>query len=547
MLGLLWVMFRLGPSMSAVDLVQWALLIALLTVVGSISQFGIKPGYMQEVTDRGAEHRHAALRISLLAVGTSGLLAGALVAAILYFLWMLGEWHNLAVLSWLPLYGLLGNVGMMFQTDLRILGGARLLAALAIITFPLSVLLLEIALRAGFDPLAAFFCGAVRRRPAHQPVVHAPREYSAARRSRPGLSSPRTAHGAAGDGGLLSRYVADLSVSATFRWGADDAAAGAFGLAVRVTEPLMALYIGSFQMAWARISTGWIREAPDGALARRHSARSWWLAMLGLPLGIAIAALVFALVQQEAVQRLDWLFAAMMISRVLAFGMASRRWATARPCNATTPRECAMRCQETPPTATLLPALAFASGAIAAVTVCGDHPLASPCCGCGQARRGVETGSQSALRWHARPAANPPLNVDRQQPRHPSCLRRLLIGVGDLDQRRFAECAPPEGNAQRQGSEKSAGHGDVPDSRRSPPARTWRYRSCGTRHRRRRDPDGPGRAVRRPDDGIESSFSSIRPSIASCDSVFACSRASWYSRLVSGARFCAAMKISCSK
>lgn len=373
MLGSLWATFRLGPSMSAVDLAEWALLIALLTVVGSISQFGIKPGYMQEVTDRGAEHRHAALRISLLAVGTSGLLAGALVAAILYFLWMLGEWHNLAVLSWLPLYGLLGNVGMMFQTDLRILGGARLLAALAIITFPLSVLLLEIALRAGFDPLAAFF--------AAQCAVALLTSLWFMRRANilrhdgldPVYLRRALLMGLPVMGGLLSRYVADLSVSATFRWGADDAAAGAFGLAVRVTEPLMALYIGSFQMAWGAHIYGWIREAPDGAIARRHSARSWWLAMLGLPLGIAIAALVFALVQQEVVQRLDWLFAAMMISRVLAFGMASTMgYGQTLQRSYTAGMRYAL--QEMLLTVTLLPALAFASGAIAAVTVAAIIP-----------------------------------------------------------------------------------------------------------------------------------------------------------------------------
>ncbi|MFZ9904711.1 MAG: hypothetical protein ACO3GE_04845, partial [Steroidobacteraceae bacterium] len=43
MLGSVWATARLGSSMSALDLVEWALLVALLTVVGSISQFGIKP------------------------------------------------------------------------------------------------------------------------------------------------------------------------------------------------------------------------------------------------------------------------------------------------------------------------------------------------------------------------------------------------------------------------------------------------------------------------------------------------------------------------
>jgi O-antigen/teichoic acid export membrane protein len=373
MLGSLWATFRLGPSMSAVDLAEWALLIALLTVVGSISQFGIKPGYMQEVTDRGAEHRHAALRSSLLAVGTSGLLAGTLVAAFLYFLWTLGEWHNLVVLPWLPLYGLLGNAGMMFQTDLRILGGARLLAALAIVTFPLSVLLLEAGLRAGIDPLAAFF--------ATQCAVGLLINAWLAHRSRilqhagldPAYLRRVLLMGLPVMGGLLSRYVADLSVSATFRWGVDDASAGAFGLAVRVTEPLMALYIGSFQMAWGAHIYGWIRESPDGALARRHSSHSWWLAALGVPLGVAIALLVFAFAQQGATNQLDWLFAAMMISRVLAFGMASTMgFGQTLRRNYTVGMRLAA--QEMLLSLALLPVLALTAGAVAALTAAAVLP-----------------------------------------------------------------------------------------------------------------------------------------------------------------------------
>lgn len=72
MLGSVWATGRLGASMSSIDLAEWALLVALLTVVGSISQFGIKPGYMQEVSDRGGEHRYGALRAALVTVGEIG-------------------------------------------------------------------------------------------------------------------------------------------------------------------------------------------------------------------------------------------------------------------------------------------------------------------------------------------------------------------------------------------------------------------------------------------------------------------------------------------
>lgn len=53
--------------------------------------------------------------------------------------------------------GLLANLDMMFQTDMRILGGARVLATIAIATFPPFVAARELVLWLDSDPLAAFF------------------------------------------------------------------------------------------------------------------------------------------------------------------------------------------------------------------------------------------------------------------------------------------------------------------------------------------------------------------------------------------------------
>lgn len=327
MLGSVWATARLGATLAPIDLAEWALLVALLTVVGSVSQFGIKPGYMQEVSDRGGAHRHAALRAALLMVGLSGVAAGAIVAGLLYVLSMQGHWHNIAVLPWLPLYGLLANVGMMFHTDLRILGGARVLAIIAVVTFPLFVAVLECLLWLGSDPLAAFF--------ATQCALSLLVAALLAMRSGVLQASGMDARflrrallmGLPVMAGLLAKYVADFAVSGTFRWGVDEVSAGGYGLAVRVTEPLMMLYIGSFQMAWGAHVYGWIKESPRGDLVAQHSARSWWLAAVGLPLGFVIAWLIISATDLATadIAAIDdgWWFIAMMISRTLAFGMAS--------------------------------------------------------------------------------------------------------------------------------------------------------------------------------------------------------------------------------
>lgn len=323
MLGSVWATGRLGASMSPIDLAEWALLVALLTVVGSISQFGIKPGYMQEVSDRGGEHRHAALRAALLTVGASGVAAGAIVAGLLYVLSTYGHWHNVAVLPWLPLYGLLANLGMMFHTDLRILGGARVLAMIAIVTFPLFVALLEFMLWLGSDPLAAFFATQCAVSLLVAALLAARSGVLQAKGFDGRFLRRALVMGLPVMGGLLAKYVADFAVSATFRWGVDEVSAGGYGLAVRVTEPLMMLYIGSFQMAWGAHVYGWIKESPSGSLVAQHSARSWWLAGVGVPLGFSVAWIIIAVSDPASDSSVAWWFVAMMISRTLAFGMAS--------------------------------------------------------------------------------------------------------------------------------------------------------------------------------------------------------------------------------
>ncbi|MFM8846078.1 MAG: hypothetical protein ACKOGN_09295 [Gammaproteobacteria bacterium] len=323
MAGSVWATLRLTPIMEGVDLAEWVLLASLLTVVLSISQFGIKPGYMQEVADRGKEARYAALRVSLLLMGTTGFLAGSAVAIALFFLWRLDYWHNIAVLVWLPIYGMFANLGMMLHTDLRALGGARVLAVVAGVTFPLFAVLMELTLRADINPLAAFFAAQCTTSLitigylGHRAGVmqHAGLDKQFLRRA--------LLIGLPVMGGLLAKYVADLTVSATFRWSADATVAGSFGLAVRATEPLMSLFIGAFQMAWGATIYQWIKQSADGAIVRRYSAHSWWLVVAGIPLGIVIAAPILFYAKANGVTTLDCLFVGMMISRLLAFGMAS--------------------------------------------------------------------------------------------------------------------------------------------------------------------------------------------------------------------------------
>lgn len=321
--GSAWATLRLAPALEAVDLVEWVLLGTILTVLGSLSQLGLKPGYMQEVTDRGEAARHPALRAAALALAATGALAGLIAAAGLALLAEFGLWRNVEVLWWLPLGSLLGNLAMIFHTDLRILGQPRLIAVLSIIGLPVLILTLEAGLRLGLAPLAALWAATCLVTLifvvvlAYRSGVFTHRDID-----RQFLTRAVTM-GVPVMGGLLAKYVADLAVAATFRWWADEEVAKLYGLAMRAIEPFFALVIGAFQMAWGAHVYGWLREAGDGSKAAERARQATNLGVWGLPLGLAtgVAMLLLAGEGGEIGHALPFLM--MALSRALAFGMAS--------------------------------------------------------------------------------------------------------------------------------------------------------------------------------------------------------------------------------
>lgn len=322
-LGSVWATARLAPLIDPVSLAEWALLAVLLTVFGSLSQLGMKPGYMQAVADRGELQRFGALRAGVALQAMTGLAAGSVLAGILFAAHSSGYWQSIAVLPWLPVHCAIANVAMMFHTDLRILGQARVVAILSGLNLPLFILILEALIRLGMDPLAAFWatgCGTglafiavLARRSGVLDRGDFDRDFLR-RAIKMGLAVMF---------GLLAKYAADLVVSSSFRWAVDAQSAGLYGFAVRTGEPLIALFIGAFQMAWGANVYGWIGAARDGRLVAKFSRRSWWLLPIGFPLGLVVAYVVRALTDSppNSVELLP--FVLLVLSRSLAFGLAS--------------------------------------------------------------------------------------------------------------------------------------------------------------------------------------------------------------------------------
>ena len=71
-----WVILRSPSFLNTQDFIEWAVLTSSVVLLCCLSQLGIKPGYMQEVTDKGVNNRYSALTSSVCVLSVTGLLAG---------------------------------------------------------------------------------------------------------------------------------------------------------------------------------------------------------------------------------------------------------------------------------------------------------------------------------------------------------------------------------------------------------------------------------------------------------------------------------------
>ena len=78
-----WVILRSPSFLNTQDFIEWAVLTSSVVLLCCLSQLGIKPGYMQEVTDKGVNNRYSALTSSVCVLSVTGLLAGFLLFAFL--------------------------------------------------------------------------------------------------------------------------------------------------------------------------------------------------------------------------------------------------------------------------------------------------------------------------------------------------------------------------------------------------------------------------------------------------------------------------------
>jgi len=318
-----WALVRLSSHLSAVDYAEWAVLTVATTVLGSISQLGLKPGYMQYVTDHGKAARYPGLAAAMLTVGFTGFIAGLALLLTFSILAKWGSWNNTGPLPWLGLMMAAGNITMMLHTDLRILGKSSVIAAIAFIQVPLFVGLLELGLKLQYDPLTTFYAATTL---CSLVFIFGIGTYSRIGKTQ-GLDTKflkwAIIIGLPAMGALLSKYASDLTVSAAFRWLAPENDAGLFGFSMKLIEPLMALYIGSFQMAWGAFIYGWIKAGTSGSQLHQKVWRTKWFGIAAFPAGLVLAYPIWINAEVAFSYGELSVFFLMSLSRAAAFGISS--------------------------------------------------------------------------------------------------------------------------------------------------------------------------------------------------------------------------------
>lgn len=108
-------------TLSAIAFSEWAVVSALMTLVGALSQLGLKTAYMQLVADQITRSRqYQALRATFIFLGITGFLGGSLISIVLAVCATWGIWENTELLWVLPWVLMCTNLQMVLVTELRL-------------------------------------------------------------------------------------------------------------------------------------------------------------------------------------------------------------------------------------------------------------------------------------------------------------------------------------------------------------------------------------------------------------------------------------------
>ena len=314
-----WVILRSPSFLNTQDFIEWAVLSSSAVLLCCLSQLGIKPGYMQEVTDKGVANRYSALTSSVCVLSVTGLLAGLSLACLFKSLNYFQLWINTNVLFSLPIFCLTTNLYVIFQTDMRIRQKAQELAKLSIIQTMLSLIIFEAMLAIGFDfLLSVFLSGGVSNG-----IICILLSFSIKMPIKWNTDAiflkKALQIGSFFLFSLLCRYASDSIVFSSFKWIPSETIGGYLGVSMKLCEPISILYVSAIQMAWGSHVYGWIKNSIHDL-----PNLSIWISrilLFGFLLGNAVAILMWFFLFRDLSFIHLLPFVVMTLSRIIAFGV----------------------------------------------------------------------------------------------------------------------------------------------------------------------------------------------------------------------------------
>jgi len=314
-----WVILRSPSFLNTQDFIEWAVLSSSAVLLCCLSQLGIKPGYMQEVTDKGVANRYSALTSSVCVLSVTGLLAGLSLACLFKSLNYFQLWINTNVLFSLPIFCLTTNLYVIFQTDMRIRQKAQELAKLSIIQTMLSLIIFEAMLAIGFDFLLSVFLSSgisngiicvLLSLSIRMPIKWDTDSVFLKKALKLGSFFLFS---------LLCRYASDSIVFSSFKWIPSETIGGYLGVSMKLCEPISILYVSAIQMAWGSHVYGWIKNSIHDL-----PNLSIWISrilLFGFLLGNAVAILMWFFLFRDLSFIHLLPFVVMTLSRIIAFGV----------------------------------------------------------------------------------------------------------------------------------------------------------------------------------------------------------------------------------
>ena len=314
-----WVILRSPSFLNTQDFIEWAVLTSSVVLLCCVSQLGIKPGYMQEVTDKGVNNRYSALTSSVCVLSVTGLLAGVSLVCLFKSLNYFQLWTNTSVLFGLPIFCLSTNLYVIFQTDMRIRQKAQELAKLSIIQTILSLIIFEAMLAIGFDFLLSVFLSSgisngiiciLLSLSIRMPINWDTDSVFLKKALKIGSFFLFS---------LLCRYASDSIVFSSFKWIPSETIGGYLGVSMKLCEPISILYVSAIQMAWGSHVYGWIKNS----IYDLPNLSKWISRILvfGFFLGNAVAILMWFFLFRDLSFIHLLPFVVMTLSRIIAFGV----------------------------------------------------------------------------------------------------------------------------------------------------------------------------------------------------------------------------------